>query len=135
MTKRAQATAATRARIVAATVEAHRELGIRNTSWEEIARRAEVGVGTVYRHFRSIDELLPACGESVEDTLALPQGPKLGRLFAGKRSSKGRIERLVGEVFGIYERGARSSRTFSASAPSFRRWSTGIAPSRERLTH
>jgi AcrR family transcriptional regulator len=87
MTRRAETTAATRERIVAATVAAHRELGIRATSWEEIARRAGVGVGTVYRHFPSIDDLLPACGPIVLATLALPQGEELERVFAGARSA------------------------------------------------
>jgi AcrR family transcriptional regulator len=70
MGARAAAVDQTRQRIVDATVEAHRELGIRATSWDEIARRAGVGVGTVYRHFRSLDELLPACGEIVEQIMA-----------------------------------------------------------------
>jgi AcrR family transcriptional regulator len=106
MTRRAQAVDATRRRIVEATVAAHRDLGIQATSWEEIARRAGVGVGTVYRHFRSLDELLPACGELVATTLALPTEDDLPALFDGARSTRARIERLVGEVFAIYERGA-----------------------------
>ena len=77
MTKRAEALEATRKRIVDATVAAHRELGIQATSWDEIASRAEVGVGTVYRHFRSLDELLPACGALVTETLALPADDEL----------------------------------------------------------
>ena len=72
MTRRGAAVEQTRARIVAGTVAAHRELGIGATSWDEIARRAGVGVGTVYRHFPALDQLLPACGEVVARTLALP---------------------------------------------------------------
>jgi AcrR family transcriptional regulator len=105
MAKRAEATAATRERIVVATVAAHRELGIQATSWEEIARRAGVGVGTVYRHFPSIEELLPACGEVVTATLNLPRDEEVARVFAGVRSRAARIDRLVDEVFGAYERG------------------------------
>jgi AcrR family transcriptional regulator len=106
MTKRAAAVEATRRRIVEATVAAHRELGVQATSWEEIARRAGVGVGTVYRHFPSLDELLPACGEVVARTLALPAGDRVAGLFEGARSTRERIERLVEELFGAYERGA-----------------------------
>jgi AcrR family transcriptional regulator len=106
MTKRAEATEATRRRIVAATVAAHRELGIQATSWDEIARRAGVGVGTVYRHFPTIEALLPACGEVVEATLAFPRGGEMAEVFAGASSMSARIDRLVGEVFGAYERGA-----------------------------
>jgi len=103
MSRRGAAMEQTRARIVAATVAAHRELGIGATSWDEIARRAGVGVGTVYRHFPALDQLLPACGEVVARTLALPAA---SHLFAGASSARERIERLVAGVFGAYERGA-----------------------------
>ena len=106
MTRRSAAVEQTRARIVAATVAAHRELGIDATSWDEIARRAGVGVGTVYRHFPSLDQLLPACGAVIARTLALPAAEDVGNLFAGASGTRARIERLVAEVFGIYERGA-----------------------------
>jgi AcrR family transcriptional regulator len=106
MNKRAAAVADTRARIVAATVEAHRELGIQPTTWDEIARRAGVGVGTVYRHFRSLDDLLPACGQIVEETMALPAPDQIAHAFDGARSSRARIQRLVQLVFDIYERAA-----------------------------
>jgi AcrR family transcriptional regulator len=106
MDKRATAVADTRARIVAATVEAHRELGIQPTSWDEIARRAGVGVGTVYRHFRSLDELLADCGRIVEETMALPTPDEIARAFDGARSLRARVQRLVQLVFDIYERAA-----------------------------
>jgi AcrR family transcriptional regulator len=106
MVKRAAALAETRARIVAATVEAHRELGIQGTSWDEIARRAGVGVGTVYRHFRSLDELLPACGQTVEQLMALPTREEIAQAFDAARSVPARTDRLVRVVFGIYDRAA-----------------------------
>jgi AcrR family transcriptional regulator len=104
MVERAAAFERTRERIVTATVDAHRELGIQSTSWDEIARRAGVGVGTVYRHFRTLGELLPACGEIVEQTMALPAPAEIPRAFQGARSVRARIERLVQLVFTIYER-------------------------------
>jgi AcrR family transcriptional regulator len=106
MTKRAEALEATRKRIVDATVAAHRELGIQATSWDEIASRADVGVGTVYRHFRSLDELLPACGAVVTEALALPGDDEIPSLFDGARSLRERIRRLVTRLFATYERGA-----------------------------
>jgi AcrR family transcriptional regulator len=106
MTNRAAAVGRTRGRIVAATLEAHRELGIQATSWDEIARRAGVGVGTVYRHFRSLDELLPACGQIVEQTMALPTAGEIVHAFDGARSSRARIQRLARLVFDVYERAA-----------------------------
>ena len=106
MTKRAEALEATRKRIVNATVAAHRELGIQATSWDEIASRAEVGVGTVYRHFRSLEERLPACGALVTETLALPAEDEIPGLFDGAQSLQERVHRIVTRIFGAYERGA-----------------------------
>jgi AcrR family transcriptional regulator len=103
MSKRAAAVAQTRQRIVDATRELHGEQGIAATSWDDIAARAGVGVGTVYRHFPSLDELIPACGEIARQVLALPD-PR--GVFDGVEASAERIERLVREAFAIYERGA-----------------------------
>jgi AcrR family transcriptional regulator len=137
MTKRADAKRATRERIVAATLAAHRDLGIQSTSWDEIARRAGVGSGTVYRHFASIDELLPACGEVVERTLALPQGDGVARVFAGARSSPSRIERLVREIFGVYERGApfiENIRRERRELPALEPWHQQVEMALDALT-
>src|SRR6516165_6652389 len=106
METRAAAVDQTRQRIVHATVEAHRELGIQATSWDEIARRAGVGVGTVYRHFRSLDELLPACGQIVEQIIAIPTAAEIEAAFEDTRSNRARIDRLVRLVFELYERAA-----------------------------
>ena len=103
MTRRASAAARTRQRIIDATLELHGEQGIAATSWDDIAARAGVGVGTVYRHFPSLDELVPACGEVTRHVLALPD-PDV--VFEGVDAPAERIERLVREAFAIYERGA-----------------------------
>jgi AcrR family transcriptional regulator len=137
MTKRAEATEATRKRIVAATVAAHRELGIQATSWDEIARRAGVGVGTVYRHFPTIEDLLPACGEVVEETLGLPQGGEIAAVFAGARSMSARIDRLVGEVFGAYERGApfiENIRRERGELPALEHWHRRVERTLDAVT-
>jgi AcrR family transcriptional regulator len=106
MSRRAAAVEDTRRRIVEATLELHAEQGIAATRWEEIAARAGVGVGTVYRHFPSADELVPACGRVVLELLALPDPSEARALFAGADAPRARAERLVAEVFAIYERGA-----------------------------
>jgi AcrR family transcriptional regulator len=103
MTRRASAVAQTRERIVEATRELHGEQGIAATSWDDIAARAGVGVGTVYRHFPSLDELIPACGEISMRVIALPEPGDARSLFDGAGD---RAERLVREVFAVYERGA-----------------------------
>ncbi|HWT23426.1 MAG TPA: helix-turn-helix domain-containing protein [Solirubrobacteraceae bacterium] len=106
MSKRAAAAARTRRRIVDATRELHGEQGIAATSWDDIAARAGVGVGTVYRHFPSLDELIPACGEVTMQVLALPDPAAVPALFEQATEPAARLERLAREVFAVYERGA-----------------------------
>ena len=106
MTRRASAVAQTRRRIIDATRELHTEQGIAATSWDDIAARAGVGVGTVYRHFPSLDELIPVCGEISMQIVALPDPQGVPSLFDGVDAPAERIERLVREAYAIYERGA-----------------------------
>ena len=106
MSKRAAAVAQTRQRIVDAARELHGEQGIAATSWDDIAARAGVGVGTVYRHFPSLDQLIPACGEITMQIVALPDPSTVRALFEDAAEPAERIERLVREAFAIYERGA-----------------------------
>jgi AcrR family transcriptional regulator len=80
-------------------------MGIAATSWDDIAARAGVGVGTAYRHFPSLDELIPACGEITMQVVALPEPLTVPALFEHATEPAERIERLVEEAFGIYERG------------------------------
>jgi AcrR family transcriptional regulator len=105
MGKRAAAVEETRRRIVEATMSLHDEQGVAATSWDQIAERAGVGVGTVYRHFPSYDELLPACGAPTLARLAPPDPAGAPALFAGAADTDERLRRLVDEVYGIYERG------------------------------
>src|SRR5687767_490534 len=93
MSRRAAAVAETRRRIVDATLELHAEQGIAATSWDEIAARAGVGVGTVYRHFPSLDELVPACGHVARELLDLPDPSDARALFVGAEGSRARVER------------------------------------------
>ena len=102
---RAAAAEETRRRIVAATGELHAERGVLATSWEDIAKRAGVAVGTVYRHFPSLDDLLPACGDAALERLALPGREEVAARLAGARSSRERLRRTVAEAYGVYERG------------------------------
>ena len=116
MTQRAAAVERTRQRIVEATLELHSEQGIAATNWDEIAARAGVGVGTVYRHFPSLDELIPACGDIVMEVVALPDATTLSALFEDATKPAERIHRLVREAFAIYERGAPALRAIRREA-------------------
>ena len=79
MTRRAAARNHTRERIVEATAKLHGERGVLGTSWQDIAREADVSVSTVYAHFPSLDELLPACGQLVMSRVRPPVGKLGGR--------------------------------------------------------
>jgi AcrR family transcriptional regulator len=116
MSRRASAVAQTRRRIIHATRELH-------------AARAGVGVGTVYRHFPTLDELIPACGEISMQIIALPDPQGAPSLFDGIEAPAERIERLVREVFAIYERGAPQLRAIR-NEPDVH---PGVAESGEQL--
>jgi AcrR family transcriptional regulator len=106
MDKRKAAVEETRRRILEATLSLHAEQGIFGTSWQDIARRADVSVGTVYKHFPSLDELVPACGELMYAITRPPSLEDASRIFAGASSLDERLGRLIEEMFGFYERGA-----------------------------
>jgi AcrR family transcriptional regulator len=129
MSKRAAAAARTRERIVTATRELHGEQGVAATSWDDIAERAGVGVGTVYRHFPSLDELIPACGEITMELIAPPGPAAVAALFEAVTEPAERIERLVREAFAIYERGAPHLRTIRRESDVH----PGVAEGRDAL--
>jgi AcrR family transcriptional regulator len=106
MDKRKAAVAETRRRILEATLALHAEKGIVGTSWQDIAKGADVSVGTVYKHFPSLDELVPACGELMYAITRPPSLEDAPQIFAGTSSLEERLGRLVSELFGFYERGA-----------------------------
>lgn len=104
--KRKAAVEETRQRILEATIALHSEKGIFGTTWQDIAKRADVSVGTVYKHFPSIDELVPACGELMYAITRPPSLEDAPRIFSGAGSLEERLGRLVEELYDFYERGA-----------------------------
>jgi len=100
--KRAQTVEDTRRRIVEATFALHNEKGPINTSMQDVAERADVALRTVYHHFPTINDLIDGCGGKVIEVLA----PPTPAIFAGLSTLEGRVRRLVGELFAVYERGA-----------------------------
>jgi AcrR family transcriptional regulator len=133
MSKRTAAVEATRRRIVDATVELHHEQGILGTSWEDIAKRADVALATVYRHFPSLDELVPACGALTMEQLELPTDERIEQAFASARSTRQRIRRLVEELFALYERGDDTLREISQNRHRFAPVQLGHEAVEERL--
>lgn len=93
----------TRARIVAAAKTLHAAQGVQGTSYQEIASSAGVALATVYRHFPTLDALLPACSRSI--VVFEPVTPRTAqRIFHGASGPWGRLSRLVRGTCECYER-------------------------------
>lgn len=105
MTKRAIAKAETRRRIVEATAKLHGERGVFGTGWKDIAEEADVSLATVYSHFPSLDELLPACGELVMQRVRPPRAESATQIIGDAKGPRQRLERVARELFAFYERG------------------------------
>lgn len=98
--RRAEAAAETRRRIVEATFMLHAEQGIAGTSMKQIAERAGVSVGTVYHHFPTYDDAIAACGAHVY-ALAPPPDE---RVFEGRPDPRERIAALFRAAYAQYRK-------------------------------
>jgi AcrR family transcriptional regulator len=105
MTKRAAAKEETRRRIVEATAKLHGENGILGTSWADIAKEADVSVATVYGHFPSLAELMPACGAHVMARIRPPSADQAPHVIGDATDLGERLRRVAAELFAYYERG------------------------------
>lgn len=105
MSRRAAAVDETRRRIVEATIELHGKHGVFGTTWRAIAEHADVSVATVYKHFPTLDELVPACGELLMERIGPPSPGDAAAAIGDGGSAAERLERAAHELFGFYERG------------------------------
>lgn len=105
MQARSQAVAETRSRIVHAATELHTDQGVLSTSWDDIAERAGVAPATVYRHFPSLVELIPACARSVFEIIRPPTLEEASEKFAHLRTPAARLEMLIRDSVHCYSRG------------------------------
>jgi AcrR family transcriptional regulator len=97
---RAEQAAQTRRRIVEATHQLHIEKGVAATTFRDIAQRADVGIGTVFHHFPTYEDVIAACGVY---TLEAVQPPTPG-LVERIADPKARIRYLVSELFDFHAR-------------------------------
>ncbi|MCB0017732.1 MAG: TetR/AcrR family transcriptional regulator [Anaerolineales bacterium] len=93
----------TKARIVAAARELHAAQGLQGTSFTEIADKAEVAMATVYRHFPSLDELIPACARDI--VVLQPLDPAtVEAMFPAQARPMQRLEWITQGTCECYER-------------------------------
>lgn len=135
MERREAAVEETRRRIVEATLALHSERGVFGTSWKDIAERADVSVATVYKHFPSLDELVPACGALIMTITDPPSVEDAARIFGDARTVKERIGRLVSEMFDFYERAEPYMEVGprERQLPAVQEWEAGMRYVREGL--
>lgn len=106
MGARAAAVAETRAAIVLAARELHAERGLVATSWDDIAERAGVSTATVYRHFPSLAELVPACAQTVFDLIQPLTPEQAAGAFASAERAADRFEHIARSSAHCYRAGA-----------------------------
>jgi AcrR family transcriptional regulator len=97
-----------RRRIVDATLALHLEKGVVATSFEDIARRADVAIATVYRHFPTLHELVDGCGARVMEVIRPPVAEGAPLLFDGATSPGDRVRRLVAEFVAFHGRAEKA---------------------------
>lgn len=103
MKTRSKAVEQTRDRIVRAAKELHATQGMQGTSYTEIADKAGVAMATVYRHFPTLADLLPACASSI--VVLQPLSPAaLDALFQGQSQPRQRLEWVIRGTCECYER-------------------------------
>lgn len=100
MDRRAETAARTRSKIVEATFALHAEKGVAATTFRDISARAGVGIGSVYHHFPTYDDVITACGDH---TMMLARPPRPG-ILEGVKGVAQRVRVLVRDLFAFYER-------------------------------
>ncbi len=126
MSKRDLAREKTRRRIVDATAKLHGERGVLGTSWQDIAKEADVSVATVYAHFPSLEKLLPACGALVMERIHPPKRESSSEIIGDAQELRERFERIAVELFAFYERGGPHIEVDirERQLPGMREWET-----------
>src|SRR5439155_23812303 len=96
----------TRDEILRAAFAIQEKQGMAETNWASIGAGAHVSTATVYRHFPSLDSMIPACAQATfAGGARLPTATEIGKLFAGLSSTRERLQALVVESCRCYERG------------------------------
>ena len=121
---RAETQRETRERIAAVAAGLHEEKGVASTTVAEIARRAGVTRLTVYNHFPSLDDLLPACAAHYGERHPMPDFTAALALT----DDRARVRAALGAVYSWYrEVEPMFSKLFSdrATVPELDRFMSG----------
>ena len=106
MANRSTAVEETRRRIVEAAVRLHARRGTAGTAWDDIAVAAGVSRATVYHHFPSLDELVPACARAAFDMIEVPTREEAAARFAELGTPSARLAHFIRESCRCYAAGA-----------------------------
>jgi AcrR family transcriptional regulator len=106
MANRRVAVHATRSRIVEAAVRLHARKGALRTTWDDIAEEASVSRATVYHHFPSLAELVPACAQVAFDLIDVPTPEEAAAKFAALRGPRDRLGQFIHDTCRCYAAGA-----------------------------
>lgn len=106
MTARRSAVESTRHRIVLAAARLHARKGALRSSWDDIAAEAGVSRATVYHHFPSLSELVPACAQLAFELADVPSREQALTRFAAMPTPELRLENFVRETCRCYAGGA-----------------------------
>src|SRR5579864_2294070 len=106
MTKRRSTVAATRRGIVQAAARLHSRHGALRTTWDDIAAEAGVSRATVYHHFASLSELIPACAQLAFELADIPTREEAGARFAELPTPEARLARFIDDTCTCYAAGA-----------------------------
>lgn len=103
MKSRAGAVEETQARIVTAAKTLQADQGVQGTSYAEIAQQAGVAQATVYRHFPTLDDLIPACARSIVVLQPLTS-ESTANLFQNRSDPLQRLEWIIQGTCECYDR-------------------------------
>lgn len=127
--KRGEAKDETRRRIVEATLQLYREVGIGGATVPRIARAADVAPATVRNHFPEPNDLAEAAADAILEGLAMPDES----IFAGVAGTVERVERLLVEVAAFFERSTGWWEVRVADQSQGDRWGAPEARYNERI--
>src|SRR5579864_278617 len=106
MDQRAATVELTRRTIVDAAIRLHARRGARLTTWDDIAAEAGVSRATVYHHFPSLSDLIPACAQLAFELADIPTRHEAAERFAALPTPAARLARLIDDTCRCYAAGA-----------------------------